>query len=480
MNKIYLLCIVFFWGTIKLAAHEYAATEVRAVWLAANYGLDWPHNRSDAAAQKRELIAILDDLKKYNFNTVIFQVRARGEVFYRSKIEPLSSVIAGNAFDPLAFAIEECHKRGMECHAWMVTYPLGKASFVKSLGTNSITKKNPSIVKQYKGEWFLDPGNPNTDAYLLSMVKEIVSNYDVDGIHFDYLRYPDNKGLFPDAGTYRFYGKGRKSLDDWRRDNITRFVTSAYDWIKSVKPWVQVSSSPLGRYREINGTGKGWTAYETVYQDAGQWLRTGKHDAVYPMMYYKGNLFFPFVDDWQSNANKRIVVPGLGVYQMIELDWAKQDIVEQIDYIRKKHLNGQAYFRTQNILSNTKGILFTLNDYYKFPAKLPPMTWLSDSVPGKVYDLTAEKVSGRFQLKWNVEDFGNKRITFNVYRTETDDFDTSKGENLLAVGLRNPEFECMPEENDKAYFYFVTVSDSYHNEGAMSVPAFFFHSEIEK
>lgn len=481
MNKIYILLIVLFMATMGIIAKDYPATEVRAVWLTTNYGLDWPRNRTNVETQKRELVAMLDELKKYNFNTVMFQVRAKGEVFYRSNIEPMSSVIAWNSisFDPLAFAIDECHKRGMECHAWFVTYPLGKNAFVKSLGANSVVKKNPSIVKQFKGEWFLDPGNPKTDKYLLTLVQEIVSNYDIDGIHFDYIRYPDNKGKFPDAGTHRFYGKG-KSLEEWRRDNITRFVTATYDWVKSKKPWVQVSSSPLGRYRELDGLGRGWTAYETVYQDAGKWLKIGKHDAVYPMMYYKGRLFYSFVDDWIENGNNRLIVPGLGAYQMIELNWEKQEIVDQIDYVRKKPVNGQAYFRAENVLSNTKGILFTLNDYYKYPAKLPPMTWLSDAKPGIVYDLTAEKVRGHFQLKWKIANTENRRITFNVYRTETDDFDTTKGQNLLAVGLENSEFEYDPDEDDKAYYYFVTISDSYHNEGEMGTPAFFFHSKIEK
>ncbi len=117
----------------------------------------------------------------------------------------------------------------------------------------------------------------------------------MDGIHFDYIRYPDNRGgQFPDDGMYRLYGKG-KSRADWRRDNITRFVTKAYDRVKKVKPWVQVSSSPLGRYRALeNVGGHGWTALETVYQDAGgRWMRIGKHDALYPMMYYKEALFYP-------------------------------------------------------------------------------------------------------------------------------------------------------------------------------------------
>lgn len=460
------------------------AIEVRAVWLTTNYGLDWPINKMSADVQKQELITILDNLKQHNFNTVMFQVRAKGEVFYQSEIEPMASVIVPQSFgkskfDPLAFAVEECHKRGLECHAWLVTYPLGRDKHVKSLGQNSVTKKNPSIAKKYKEEWFLDPGNPRTDDYLLALVKEIVLNYDVDGIHFDYIRYPDDTRKFPDASTYLMYGKG-KSLQEWRRDNITRFVTRTYDWVKKEKPWVQVSSSPLGRYRALGGIGSGWTALEAVYQDAGKWMKTGKHDAIYPMMYYKENLFYPFVDDWILQGNNRIVVPGLGAYQMIELGWSRQDITNQIDYTRRKPVSGQAFFRTDNVLSNTKGILNALKEYYKYPAKLPPMTWLSDAKPNAPYNLTAEKLpNGIFQLKWDAK---NKKsdVTYNVYRCETDSFDLNNAENLLAVGLRQPVFEYNAFENDKAYYYFVTVSNAYHNESEMCIPAFFFHSDIIK
>ncbi|MGI6134931.1 MAG: glycoside hydrolase family 10 protein, partial [Petrimonas mucosa] len=307
MNRMCLLLIVFQTVAMGIFSATPPAVEVRAVWLTTNYGLDWPKNRVSQEMQKSELIAILDSLQKLNFNTVLFQVRARGEVFYDSEIEPMASIIVSSKvgepkFDPLAFAIEECHKRGMELHAWMVTYPLGMDKHVRSLGARSVTKKDPSITKKHRGEWFLDPGNPRTDDYLLSMVKEIVSRYDVDGIHFDYIRYPDNRGRFPDAGMHRLYGDG-KTLQQWRRDNITRFVTSAYDLVKSEKKWVQVSSAPLGRYRALGNVGVGWTALETVYQDAALWLKSGKHDAIYPMMYYKEHLFYPFVDDWLDNGN---------------------------------------------------------------------------------------------------------------------------------------------------------------------------------
>ncbi len=484
MNKIYVMLIACLLQTVSAFPSEPPATEVRAVWLTTNYGLDWPHNKTDVSRQKKELIAILDNLQRHHFNTVLFQVRARGEVFYDSKIEPMSSLIVSggygrSAFDPLAFVVEECHKRGLECHAWMVTYPFGGNKHVRNMGAKSLVRKEPALVKKYKGEWFLDPGNPRTDNYLLSLVKEIVTGYDVDGIHFDYIRYPDNTAKFPDMGTYRLYGKG-KSREQWRRDNITRFVTTVYDWVKSCKPWVQVSSSPLGRYRGLNGVGHGWTAYESVHQDAARWMKAGKHDALYPMMYYKDQLFYPFVDDWMVQSNDRIVVPGLGAYQMTELGWSRQDILHQVDYTRRKAVGGQAFFRTENVLSNTKEILTALDEYYHYPAKLPPMKWLSDTVPPAPFDLTAERLpGGRFQLKWKSSGT-SRRVTYNVYRTDSDLFDTENGAHLLAVGLQNPVFEYDVPDDDKAYYYFITVSDSYHNESAISFPAFFFHSQMVK
>jgi uncharacterized lipoprotein YddW (UPF0748 family) len=483
MNNIFLLLILLFCFTQEILSTEQPATEVRAVWLTTNYGLDWPHSRISQDEQKKELITILDELKKININTVIFQARARGEVFYNSRIEPMSSLVkkdmGASHFDPLAFAINECHKRGMECHAWIVTYPLGNDKHVKSLGFSSVTKKDPTLTKKFKGEWFLDPGNPRTDDYLLSIVEEIVTQYDVDGIHFDYIRYPDNRGQFPDDGMYRLYGKGQ-SRADWRRDNITRFVKKAYERVKQHKPWVQVSSSPLGRYRTLNNIGHGWTAFETVFQDAGKWIQNGYHDAIYPMMYYKDQLFYPYVDDWLKYGNGRFIVPGLGAYQMIELGWSSQDIINQLDYSRGKDTAGQAFFRTENLLSNTKGILDELRERYLYPAKLPAMTWLSDTIPSKPLNLTAEKLeNGVFQLTWEVEKI-DERVTYNVYRSASEEIRTDLAENLLAIGLREPVVHFIIPDDDRAYYYFITVSDSYHNESEVSVPAFFYHSEIVK
>lgn len=481
--------ILLFFCTMKLYASDpfvtdptAPATEVRAVWLTTNYGLDWPRNRTSHEVQKQELTAMLDSLHMLRFNTVLFQVRGRGEVMYRSVLEPMSSLLVQVdaeyvLFDPLAFAVEECHARGMEIHAWFMTYPLGNEKHVEGLGKQSVVSKKPSLVKRFNGEWFLDPGNPQTDDYLISVVMEVVENYDVDGIHFDYIRYPDNRGRFPDDEMYRLYGNGM-ARNEWRRDNITRFVTKVYDRVKREKPWVQVSSAPLGHYRALNGVGAGWNALETVFQDAGHWMRIGKHDALYPMMYYKDQLFYPFVEDWIAQGNQRIVVPGLGAYQMIELEWSPQDIMSQVEYTRRLEVQGQAFFRTENLLSDTKGILEELRKSYLYPAKLPAMSWLSDTIPQRPVDLRAERMdNGLFWLAWEGVD---GRVTYNVYRSETDDLATDNGTKLVATGIRNCEIKLLVADDDQAFYYYVTTSDSFHNESEPCIPAFFYHSETIK
>ena len=244
-----------------LQAVEPPKKEIRAVWLTTVYGLDWPHKpattEAGRKAQQQALLDILDRLQEANFNMVFIQARLRGDVMYRSAIEPVSKTFSGKygelpGYDPLAFVVDECHKRGMECHAWFVTFPLGTEKSVKEQGKLSVVKKKPKLCKRHNGEWYLDPGVPETADYILSLVKEIVNGYDIDGIHFDYIRYPEEAKTFPDKALYNRSGK-KKSLADWRRENINRMVYRIYDWVKQTKPGVQVSSSPLGNIIVLNG-----------------------------------------------------------------------------------------------------------------------------------------------------------------------------------------------------------------------------------
>ena len=477
--------LALFFLCIPAFAQQTPATEVRAVWLTTNWGLDWPTQKTSVQAQKNELIKILDQLKAENFNTVLFQTRAQGSVFYRSKIEPLSPYFNHSEdFDPLAFAIEECHKRGMELHAWLVTYTMERAK-VRYTGKGKrrkavVTETRPDFYKLINNVWYLDPGRPETHNRILSLVKEIVANYDVDGIHFDYIRYPSNTRKFPDEDTFRKYGKG-KSLYDWRRDNINRLVTEVYDNVKSMKKWVQISSSPLGRYKVLPDVAPndGWTAYETVFQDAGHWMQSGKHDLVFPMMYHREKYFYPFLDDWVVNSNGRTVVPGLGIYQMDEQGWSLQDVLNQMNYIRDNKVRGQSFFRAGNIISNLKGIKDSIQMYYAAPAKLPPLTWLDDVAPDSPMNLQLYKdEDGNLNIKWEAPD-NSEDFTYNVYASATEDFDKEDSGFLLATGIRSNDYSFPVSTGDFGFYYFVTASDRFHNESVVCFPGYFVHSEDE-
>lgn len=455
--------------------------EIRATWLTTLGGMDWPRTKAGSATgiqrQKKELCDILDRLKAANFNTVLLQTRLRGDMIYPSSIETFAESLTGYTgrnpgYDPLAFAIEECHKRGMELHAWIVTIPAGNTRQVKLLGRNSIVQRNRKICKLYKGNWYLDPGNPETKEYLSRIVKEITSQYDIDGIHFDYIRYPEQADKFPDKDTYRRYGKG-KELKQWRRDNITDIVRRLYTDIKSIKPWVKVSSSPIGKYRDTNRyPSRGWNAYHVVYQDAQRWLKEGIHDALFPMMYFQGNNFYPFALDWKENDGKRWIIPGLGIYFLSprEQDWPLDEIVRQIHFTRQIKLNGQAYFRNRFLLDNTKGVLDELEEnFYTYPALIPPMTW-SDSIPPSVpsHPSVQQIANGKLRMSWQASaDNSNQSVVYHLYDSDTYPVDIKQPQNLIATHLIANEYEYTAKLPwlQKRYFA-VTAADRFGNESA--------------
>ncbi len=474
-------------------AASYPKREVRAVWLTTIYGIDWPKkpatNESTRKAQQQDLCDQLDKLKAANFNTVFIQTRLRGDVIYPSSIEPINRIFTGKfagnpGYDPLAFAIDECHKRGMECHAWFVTYPLGTTRSVKSRGNKTIVKQKPELCKLHNDEWHLDPGMPETDNYILSLVKEIVTRYDIDGIHFDYIRYPENAETFPDQDTYRRYGNSM-SKGAWRRENINRMMIKIYDWVKQAKPWVQVSSSPLGKYNRIPKVpNAGWTAFETVHQDPQNWMKLGKHDMVVPMMYYKDMNFYPFVDNWLDNCNGRLVVPGLGAYRLIELDgnWSVRDITDQIDYIRSTKAIGASFFRSSQVLKNTKGLYDTLkNKYYKYPAMLPPLTWLSKEKPNTPEDILIERKGSQLKISWKCRPNDSQPLTYTIYYSRGNSVNTNKAENILVTGLReNEAYLNVNSDKEQEFAFRISSSNRYHIESTPTKDIYYYYSQYSK
>lgn len=455
--------------------------EVRAAWVTAVYGLDWPQTKATSPAgirrQQAELIEILDKLKAANFNTVLFQTRTRGDVLYKSSIEPYNSILTGKVggdpgYDPLAFAVRECHKRGMECHAWIVAIPLGGKKHVASLGNQSVTKKRKEICVAYKNEYFLNPGHPSTKEYLMKLVREVVTRYDVDGVQFDYLRYPERAARFPDSYDFRRYGKGR-SLDQWRRDNLTEIVRYIYRGVKEIKPWVKVSTCPVGKYKDTSRySSRGWNAFHTVYQDPQGWMGEGIQDQIYPMMYFRQDSFYPFALDWQEQCNGRHVIPGLGIYFLHpkEGNWIREDIDRQINFIRRHQLAGEGHYRAKFLMDNIQGVYDELaENFYAYPALQPPMPWLDDVAPTAPSGLKVTPLKdGYTRLTWQAATDNDPMNAprYVIYASDTYPVDTTKPENILAQGVRGTEYIYAPILPwNRKLFFAVTATDRYGNEG---------------
>lgn len=444
--------------------------EMRAVWLTTNWGLDWPsrpiRTADDVSLQKKELTDILDRLQAIGINMVFFQARIRGEVFYASQYEPWAMVLSRGqnpGYDPLAFVIDECHKRAMECHAWIVSYPVGTTRWVRRQGKASVVARHRSWCKQSSGEWFLDPGNPSVKAYLVDLVKEIVSGYDIDGIHLDYIRYPDRAEKFPDTDSFRKWGDGATDLSRWRENNITSTVFAIYDEVKRLKPWVKVSSSPLGRYASLPGFPAEWSCMEAVCQNPKLWLREGKHDFIVPMMYFSEENFYPFLRDWSASCPAGRVACGLGVYRLDKNNggWPLREMQRQIEATRRQGV-GQAYFRYENLYRHTGLTQWLSSWFYRTPA-LPPRCASSPvrhiESPG---NFCVETETGVSELSWSPVD---DAFCYVLYAAD-DTLDIASGEQIVAV-LPQERLSCILPEAHR--YYAVTARDRYGNESSPAV-----------
>ena len=463
-----LLFILFF--SLNIVA-ENSKNEIRAIWLTTNYGLDWPNkpatDAKGANRQKAELCKILDMVKELNMNTVFFQARLRSDVLYESAIEPYNAVMTGTRgkkplFDPLAFAIEECHKRGLQCHAWVVCMNIGSDKAVKMQGNKSLPKQKPNICTKYNGEWYLNPGEPETAKYLVDITSEIVSNYNIDGIHLDYIRYPDRAHDFPDSKTYSKYATKGVSLKDWRIKNINNIVFSIYDAVKSINPKVMVSSAVLGkRDNHRYFSSMGWSGMEATYQDVAAWLKAGKQDFVAPMMYYPDKSFFPFVKDWVKNCNGYPIVAGLGVYRLAKSDgnWSLRDFMPQIYISRDMGIAGSSFYRTKQLVENLKDIATVLKtETYNTPALFPPLKNYNKGCNVTPYNLEiVYDNDGSKRLSWDCE--GDAKY-YTIYASKSYPVDTRLAENIIEARYFKNSFK----HNEKNLYYAITATNDYYYE----------------
>ena len=445
--------------------------EVRAVWLTTIGGIDWPRNHT-AAAQKRELTTMLDKLQRVGINTVLVQTRIRATTIYPSAMEPFDICLTGThgrspGYDPLLFIVDECHRRGMECHAWMVTIPIGKTSEPRF---KEFKRRHPELVKTIGQEGFMNPEVPGTGDYLARICTEVTQNYDIDGIHLDYIRYPET---WPKAGNTGKRGRGSaKAMAPTareRRENITAIVRKIHQAVKQQKPWVKLSCSPIGKSGDLaRYRSGGWNAYQAVYQDAQGWLRDGLMDQLYPMMYFRGNNFYPFALDWQERSYGRTIVSGLGIYFLSpsEMDWPLRDITREMHFLRDNSI-GHCYFRAKFLTDNTKGIYSFARDFDREPALIPPMTWAWNKAPGAPTRLDVRRTSDNDRISWSgARNFSQTPyLLYNIYASTAPEVDTNEPRNLIATRLRATQLS-VPHTHGQMLYYAVTALDRYGNESS--------------
>lgn len=457
-----LLCLLLLFGLMPSAAQTVAPPkhEFRGAWVATVANLDWPCRTCSAVSQREGLVFILDQMKDAGINAVLFQVRVEADAFYDSPYEPWSYWMTGEqgrdpGYDPLAFAIEEAHARGMELHAWFNPYRVDRGSgYAKD--SLHVTNQHPEWILDFGSIKILDPGLPEVRDYVTRVVADVARRYNVDGVHFDdyFYPYPPNAITNEDAGTFAQYGAGF-TVDNWRRFNVFRFVRQVRDSLVVANPEAVFGISPFGIWKNGVPSGtSGLDAYNVVYADAVGWLDNDLIDYVTPQLYWPfggGQDYGKLAPWWESVRNDRHLYPGHGLYRAEEATsdgatYAANEVPRQVRFNQTTEgIQGSVFFRASNLsYYDSKGIADSLKtDLYRFPALPPPMDWRSQDAPGAPTGLDAvpdpQGEPGATVLTWTAPAGGAADARFYaVYRipeAEAGDLGAAmeRAENLVGV-----------------------------------------------
>jgi uncharacterized lipoprotein YddW (UPF0748 family) len=396
--------------------------EFRGAWVASVGNINWPSKPGlSTAAQRAELIALLDRAVSLRLNAIIFQVRPCCDAFYPSRIEPWSEYLTGTMgqppqpfYDPLEFAITEAHRRGLELHAWFNPYRARHTSAISPVTSRHVSKTRPQLVRTYGKHLWLDPGEPAVRDYSLSVVMDVVRRYDIDGVHFDDYFYPyqekDSAGAtieFPDDSSWRKYG-GKSGLNrpDWRRENVNQFIQRAYVSVHGLKPWVKFGLSPFGIWRPGNPAPiRGLDAYDKLYADARKWLVNGWMDYCAPQLYWpiepKAQSFTTLLDWWRAqNPTGRHIWPGLNSMKVGASGWNPSEIVSQIQVVRsRERLPGEIHWSIGALTADHSDLGATLaRQCYAQPALVPSCSWLAASRPSQPRVAISDAPGGKLRL----------------------------------------------------------------------------------
>ena len=401
-------------GAATFAAEHYVpskvkppavAREFRGVWLASVKNIDWPSKPGlTTEQQKAELVTMLDRAKQLRLNAVLLQIRPSCDALYPSKLEPWSEYLTGQTgrapapyYDPLAFAVEEAHKRGLELHAWFNPYRARHAAAISPSSSSHISKTRPQLVKSYGKSLWLDPGEREVQEHSLSVVMDVVQRYNIDGVHFDDYFYPypekDGRGVvmpFPDWSSWRRYqqGGGKLGREDWRRENVNLFIVRVSQAIRAAKPWVKFGVSPFGIWRPgYPAQIKGLDSYEVLYADSRKWLREGWLDYLAPQLYWaeeKRETSFSTLLQWWAgeNVHRRHLWPGLNIAR-VGPNRPADEILSQVRQTRElPGADGHILWGVSALTENRRGLTDSLaQQAFVQPALPPTFPWMDDQPP---------------------------------------------------------------------------------------------------
>lgn len=467
--------------------------EVRSVWMATVWALDWPSSTSSTTAQKNEMVKYLDVLQKNNFNAVYFQVRTMSDAFYKSSYEPWSSYLTGTrgkdpGWDPLAFVVEECHKRGMECHAWVNPYRFSTGSNWSTAQDQAL--KSAGMLLAYtksdgKTTTILNPGLESVRKRIVDVCKEIISNYDVDGLVFDDYFYPEGIPVTSSAGDYDLWQKSGASMTfgDWRRNNVNQMVADVYNMVQQQKPYVRFGISPAGAactsaaVAAKHGIDRCPVAsdwqYDGIFSDPVAWLEAGTIDYISPQLYWKTNhKTNPFgpMTKWWSYVAKHFGRHHYASHSISFLnssnttsDW--EEIGKQVQFSRDYTENeapGAVFYSAAYVTGKKQSGFGEWLQVNKFQNKA-----LTPAIDWKKSDLEKVQVSALSKRATVLSWAGVDNVRYSVYavpesvNVETLDSNIP-AEYLLGVSYKTTY--TMPDDKKSGYNYAVSVLDRYGNE----------------
>ena len=464
-------------GTVN--AQEAPKREFRGAWIQTMFQGDYMNLSVEEL--KSNLIKKLDDLKLMGINALVFQVRPESDAWYNSPYEPWSRFLTGKQgvapkdnFDPMAFLIAECHKRCIEFHAWLNPYRAASGGGVH-LAASHIYKKHPEWFFTYNNYIYFNPGCQESIDFICTVVRDIVTRYDIDAIHMDDYFYPyPSPGLqIPDAETFKNNGRGFSSIEDWRRDNVNRLIYSLSKTIKQVKPWVRFGVSPFGIYRNntshpdgsaTNGTEN----FDDLYADILLWANEGWIDYNIPQIYWEmGHAQADYVTLakwWAQHKGNTELYYGQDVARTMKVDQltAKMRSVREL-----KGVDGYCFWPANELFWNNKGVADTLkSSYFKYPALIPAYTRLSHHKPEQVSPISIDdNGNGKVTLTWGavLEDDAAVGAHYFVVYAFPKKHKANINDSRYIINITPYTFAEIEKPN-KEITYVVTAVNRYHLE----------------